>query len=148
MAGNKKRGDWYAPGLGEANIAIKDVTFNNTDADVPLFTVTGDVLVRVIAVCKTDLTSAGGCNASVGVAGNTAGIIALTDVTTIDQDEVWTAAAPATKVTAMSASPIVGFVVPSGLDILLTRTAQIDAGRIVFYCLWSPLSADGNVVAV
>jgi hypothetical protein len=130
------------------NVAIKDVTFLNTVADVNLFTVTGDVIVRMIAVCKTDLTSAGACTASVGITGEVALLIATTDVTTIDADEVWAAAAPTTKITVMTGIPQAGNVVTSGNAIKLTRSAQIDAGRIVFYCVWTPLSTDGKVVAV
>lgn len=129
------------------DVAIKDVTFLNTVADVNLFTVTGDVIMRIIAVCKTDLTSAGACNASVGITGETAAFIALTDVTTIDADEVWAAAAPATKLTVMTGTPQAGMVVTTSNTVKLTRTAQIDAGRIVFYAIWTPLSTNGNVVA-
>jgi len=130
-----------------AAVVTKDVTFNNTAADVDLFTVTGDVIVSVFGICKTDLASAGACNANVGVAGALTALIALTDVTTIDVGEVWAAAAPATTYSLMTVNNLVGCIIPNGQKITLGRSAQIDSGRILFYCLWTPLSADGNVVA-
>jgi hypothetical protein len=128
-------------------IAIKDVTFVNTVADVDLFTVTGDVICRVVAICKTATESAGACTASVGIAGATQAFIATTDVTTIEALDVWAAAAPATTYALMTVNSLVGTIVATGQKITLTRSAQIDSGRIVFYCIWTALSADGNVVA-
>jgi len=129
------------------DVAIKDVTFVNLLADLDLFTVTGDVIVRLIPVVKTNVESAGACTASVGIVGATQAFIATTDVTTMEALDIWTAAAPATTFALMTATCLVGVVLSTGQKITLTRSAQIDSGRIVFYALWTPLSADGNVVA-
>ena len=52
-----------------------------------LFTVTGTVALRIFAVCSTDLAGAG-ATIEVGVAGSTAGLIAQTTATDIDEDEI------------------------------------------------------------
>jgi hypothetical protein len=139
---NPKTGDWYGNIGGiSGNLVRKSVTFANSTVSVALFTVSGDVVFKLIAVCETDLTSAGACNMSVGVVGDTAGIIALTDVTTIDAGEVWTAAAPATKDAAVMSERA------TGQSILATLSAQVDAGKINFYCIWAPLASGATVIA-
>lgn len=107
-----------------------------------LFTVTGDVKVTVFAVCSTDLTG-DTATIEVGIAGNTAALIAQTTATSIDAAEVWTTATPATVRAVPGA-----FILTNGTDITQTiATAAITAGKLTFYCLWTPLSDDGNVVA-
>ncbi len=108
-----------------------------------LFTVTGDVLVRVFAICSTLLTSSGGGTLEVGIAGNTASLIAQTTGTDIDAGEVWIDNAPATIEALPSA-----YILTNGTDIIQTiATGAIDTGVIKYYCMWFPLSSDGDVVA-
>jgi len=116
--------------------------YDGTGNPATLFTVTGDVLVRVFGVCTVDLA---GVNATleVGVTGGTALLIALTTATTIDAGTTWTDTGPA-KTEAVPGA----FILPAGQDIIQTvATANVTSGVIVFYCAWSPLSADGDVVA-
>jgi hypothetical protein len=135
--------DFINTGGFGAQKTLKAVTFLDTVTPVALFTVTGVVLAQMIPVCTADLTSAAGCNASVGTTGTPAGLIALTDVLTIDAGEVWTAAAP---VIGPKAPPAV-MAIAAGEDIVLTLSAQVDAGAITFYCIWTPLSVGATVVA-
>lgn len=135
-------------------LASKRITFDgNTSgaigdkdgalATFPIFTVTGDVLVYVFGICKTDLSGAG--TLEVGVTNNTAILLAqIANTTTLDQDENYIDATPgAGKGEAPIYHPISG-----GLDIEgKTTTADITAGVIDFYVFWRPLSSDGNVVA-
>lgn len=119
-----------------------------TNDPFTLFTVTGDVLVRIFGVCTTDLVSAGGGTLSVGVTGNTAALIASTTATDIDASEIWNDSTPAagTDTLANVTGP---HVIVNGLDIIESvGTADITAGNIYYVCLWRPLSRDGNVVAV
>jgi hypothetical protein len=114
-----------------------------------LFTVTGDVLVRVFGVCTIDLVSAGAGTLEVGLTGNTPFLIAQTTATTIDANEIWYAAAPADIGGKALASINGPFIIINGLDIIETiGTADITAGQIYYICLWRPLSPDGNLVAV
>lgn len=106
-----------------------------------LFTVTGNCLVQVFAICDTDLAGAT-ATVEVGVAGNTAALIAQTTATDIDDGDNWVDATPEVGVSAIPGT----FIVNDGADIILTiGTAAISAGVLDFYCLWRPLSSDGNI---
>lgn len=107
-----------------------------------LFTVTGVVAVRIFAVCSDDLTSGGAATLEVGIAGNTAALIAQTTATGIDSGEIWIDTAAAT-VEALPAIQIL-----SGTNIIQTiGTTTVSGGTLTYYCLWLPISSDGNVVA-
>lgn len=108
-----------------------------------LFTVTGDVLLSVFAVCSTNL--AGAATIEVGVTGNTAGILAqIADATTLDAGEVWVDDTATVGVKAIPTTKLV----TNGLDVLLTiGSTDLTAGVVTFYCTWRPLS-DGSGVSV
>lgn len=116
---------------------------DGTGDPATLFTVTGDVLVVVFAKCTEDLAGAS-ATIEVGVTGNTAALIAQTTATDIDNGDVWRDSGPAVGAEALN-DPIA---IVGGLDIIETiATANITGGELTYYCLWIPLSADGNVVA-
>lgn len=117
-----------------------------TSGVTTIFTVTGDVLVRIIAVCTTLLEGAS-ATLELGVTGNTASLIAQTTATGIDANEIWNDATPVVGVETLA--NITGpHVIVNGLDIIeTTATASITAGQIYYICLYRALSADGNVVA-
>ena len=106
-----------------------------------LFTVTDNCLVSVFGVCDTDLV--GAATLEVGVAGNTAGLIAQTaNATTIDDGEILVDATSAVGVGAVPST----FILNDGTDIIMTiGAAAITAGVIDFYCLWRPLNNNSNV---
>ena len=80
----------------------------------------------------------------IGVAGATAALIAQTTAVDIDENDGWFAATPTLAVANTAQYHVIG----GGLDIIQTvATADITAGRIVYYCYWKPLSDDGLVVA-
>lgn len=83
--------------------------------------------------------------AELGIAGATDTILATTDVTTIDAGEIWHDATPDADIEAESVSK--DFVIVGGADVILTLSAQVDAGVCAFYGRWVALSSDGNVVA-
>lgn len=118
-----------------------------TGNPLTLFTVTGDVLVRIFGVCTTSLESAGGGTLEVGVTGNTAALITQTTGTDIDANKIWNDASPAvgTDTLANVTGP---HVIVNGMDIIETvGTADITAGAIYYICLWRPLSHNGNVIS-
>ena len=123
----------------------KDITFANLAAPASLFTVTGDVIVRIIAVCSTVCASLGGCNAEVGTSGDTDAIISTTDVTLLTAREIWHDATPDSEIEALST--IREYIITDGNDIIITPSAQIDTGAITFFCFWTPLNSTGNVVS-
>lgn len=133
-------------------LATKEVTFagatandpgdkDGTNATYRLFTVTGDVLVRVFAICKTDLV--GAATLEVGVAGATASLLAqIADATNLDNHMAWVDATPAIgEGLAAKATAIDQHINQK------VAAADITAGKIRYYCFWRPLSADGKVVA-
>jgi len=106
-----------------------------------LFTVTGNVLATVFGVCDTSLT--GAATLEVGVAGNTAQLLAqIADTTTLDDGDVYVDAD-----TEVGAGVIPSMqVINDGADIIATiGTTAITAGVVDFYCLWRPLSASAVV---
>lgn len=121
-------------------------TFVNTTTGAQgshtLFTVTGDVLVTPWGKCTTNMAGSG-ADFEVGVTGNTAGLIAqIADVEDLDAGDIYIDATPEVGTAALP-SP---FFIAGGLDILLKITnATITGGVVTFYCLWRPLSSDGNV---
>jgi len=106
-----------------------------------LFTVTGNVLVQVFGICDTSLVGAG--TFEVGVAGNTAGIIAqIADAEDLDDGDIYVDATPGVGTEALPGK----FIINDGADIILTiGTADITAGVVDFYCLWRPLSSGSSV---
>lgn len=114
-----------------------------TNDPFTLFTVTGDVLVRMWGVCTTLLDGAT-ATLEVGIAGNTALLIAQTTATDIDANEIWNDTTPAIGDTLAN---ITGpFVIPNGLDIIETvATTSITSGNIYYVCLWRPLTNDGDI---
>lgn len=105
-----------------------------------LFTVTGVVAVRLFAVCSSNLTGAG--TIEVGISGNTASLIAQTTGTDIDSGEIWLDTGPAT-VEGLPAEKIL-----SATNIIQTiATDTLTAGTLTYYCLFTPISTDGNVTA-
>ena len=122
------------------NVVSKAITYlaGTTGAvgTTTLFTVTGDVAVRVFGVC-TDLLDETGATATieVGVTNLTAGIIAQVSATTIIANEIWQDATPALIVDTLPSQ----LVVPNGLDIIQTIAGNtIKQGLLTFYCafLW------------
>ncbi len=114
-------------------------------AAFPIFTVTGEVLVRIFGVCTVVLAGAS-AKLEIGVTGNTAFLIAQTTATDIDANEIWNDTSPAIGDTL--ASVLGPFIIPNGLDIIETASdADVTSGNVHYICLWRALSPDGNVIA-
>lgn len=129
-------------------IATKTIAYNGTtgrgaQGATTLFTVTGDVLVAVFAKCTEDLVSATG-TLEVGISASTRSLIDQVAAADIDNNNVLVgdSAAPV-KYIPSDYALIVG-----GADIIETiETEDITDGTLTYYCLWFPLSSDGDVVA-
>lgn len=136
----------FVPIQGLGFTSSKAITFSalttGATGATTLFTVTGAVAVRLFGVVSgTDVTGTGTIEA--GISGNTAALLAQTTGTTLDVGEVWIDTAPAT-IEALPALQIIG----AGQDIIQTIAGStLDAGTLTYYCLWFPISSDGNVVA-
>ncbi len=122
-------------------------TFSNDGAGaLSLFTVTGNVKVRIIPICTTNLASAAEANMELGVSADTDAMIASTLATDLDANDLWIDASPTTTIEPESTSR--DYIISNGDDVILTIDAQVDSGVIAFYCEWKPLSSNGAVVAV
>lgn len=117
--------------------------FDGTGNPTTLFTVTGRVLVKFFAVCEVTVTGASG-TIEAGTALSTTGLIALTTGTNLAANEIWHDATPDASV---ELSSILTEKIVSQNIIQTVRTANLTAGRLRYFCLWKPISADGNVVA-
>ena len=126
--------------------ATKSITYvagtTGATGATTLFTVTGVVGVRLFGVCGTDITSGGSATLEAGISGNTAALLAQTTATGIDAGEIWIDAGPAT-VELLPALSIL-----SDTDIIQTiATTTVTGGVLTYYCVWVPISSDGNIVA-
>src|SRR3990172_11877847 len=91
----------YMPDLTAAAERIARGNYNFTDdtgaaGSYTIFTITGDVLLRVFGVCKEALTSGGAATIELGVSGNTAALIAQATATALILNEIWHDATPTT----------------------------------------------------
>lgn len=117
--------------------------YDGTGNPATLFTVTGEVLVQIFATVQTALVSAGGGTIEVGIAGNTAALIAQSAAADLLINTVWIDTTPGTVQALPSAQ-----VLTNGTDIIQTiATANVTAGVMTYYALWVPLSSTGNLVA-
>ena len=143
LRGSFERDDNSVPITGLGLVASKAITYaagtTGLATATTLFTVTGTVAVRVFAVCSgTELTGSG--TLEVGISGNTAAIIAQTAATAIDVGEIWYGTNP----------PTVGVMpdqlILAGTDIIQTIASNtVTAGTLTYYCMWNPISTDGNI---
>ncbi len=117
-----------------------------TSGVTTLYTVTGDVLVRIFGICTVQLAG-GSATLKVGVTGNESLLIAQTTATDIIANELWVDNTP-TTIGGTLASVLGPYVIPNGLNIIeTTATAAITSGQIYYICLWRSLSPNGKVVA-
>jgi len=127
----------------------KSQTFSNVAGSgaigtVSLFTVTGMVVVKVIGICRVDLV--GAATLEVGVTGSTALCLAqIANATTLDVGEIYADATAGIFKAVSDTIPPQNIVTT---EIFATvGAANITAGQVDFYCLWNPISSDGNVTA-
>jgi hypothetical protein len=119
---------------------------DGTSATTTLFTVTGSVLLRLLAICNTTLVGeAGGGTIEVGTALSTAGLIAQTSAEAIDAGEIWHDAT--TPDSSIELSSVLAEKIVSQNVIQTVATQDIDSGKITYTAIWYPLTADGNVVS-
>ena len=125
---------------GNTENGIGDIDGTNNPAS--LFTITGDVLVYLFGICKTNIAGAG--TLEVGVADNTAILLAqIADATDLDKDKNWLDATPGK---GEGQAPVF-HPMSAGTIILTAGGTDITGGVIDFYLFWRPLSSDGLVEA-
>lgn len=118
---------------------------NGTGDPYTMFNVTGDVLIKAVwGICNTSLV--GAATLEVGTAGNTAKLLAqIANTGTLDDGDVWVDAG-----TEANIDTIVGemHAINDGADIIeTTGSANVTAGQIDYYCIWSPVEPGSDVVS-
>ena len=113
------------------------------------FTVTGDVMVRVVGVVgATGITTTSGTTTlAVGTTESTGSIIAATtmDNAQLAATDVWVDTSPTVDSERMTEDWVI---IGGGADIILTRSVDdLTAGTLTLYCQWIPLSDGASVVA-
>ena len=119
-----------------------------SQAAYTVFTVTGEVLIHALfGICEDAFTSGGASTIELGVSGNTAVFVAQTTAVDLIANEIWIDASPTTTVEQIDLTGL-SFVIANGQDIdFLVGGADVTAGKVNLFCVWSPLSTDGALVA-
>ena len=142
---------------------IKSITFTGgaglgAVGSNALFTVTGNVLCRVMATCSVNLEEAGATATIVaGTATDTNAFMAQINAVDFDANEKWIAAAAPTAspvlfrsnldVEAAAASNIAGWVVCSENIILTVGAQAVNGGTAAFIVYWVPLTSGSSIAA-
>lgn len=133
---------------------LKTVTFTGAAGlgaigTINLFTVTGTIRAKLTAFCTTNLGEEGdpgGATVEVGIAGNTAGLIAQTAALDVDAGDLWHDNSPDASLELASVAK--EFILTNGVDIILTvATDEVTAGVITFCLEYFALSTDGYAEA-
>src|SRR3990167_8254730 len=118
-----------------------------------VFTVTGLVFCKLLAVCTTLLDSDGAATISVGITGDTAIFLPVETATQIDAGQIWLNDAANTTYAIIGEENAAIDNLPeyalNGNDIILTvaGAANVTSGVLDFYTIWNPVSSDGSVAA-
>jgi len=129
-----------------------EVVPQDDSALTTLFTITGTVLLRLVAVCVQAPTASAGitlaCKGYTASSAGSAVLTALGDAKLLLINTIWTDDTLANHKAVASTDPITGgFLFGNGTTIKLVPTGTFTAGKISFFCIWTPLSADGCVAA-
>lgn len=117
-----------------------------TNDPYTIFNVTGDVAVKaLVGIVNTNL--AGAATLEVGVASNTAKLLAqIADTTNADDGDVYTDAGTEANIDIWPAESL--YFINDGADIIeTTGTTNITAGQIDYYCIWAPLEPGAFVAS-
>ena len=121
----------------------KVVAFSNDTGTVSLFTITGDVIVRIIPVVTTNLTSAAAANVRLGVVGNTDAMIVDSIATTLVSRNIWVDQTPTNDIEPTER--IRNYIITNSNDVVMTLDDQVDTGVVAYYCFWMPLAGTVEV---
>ena len=144
--------EYQVPRIVSKSIAAWGTSFTTVASPVTLFTVTGNVKVRIFMVQTTAATSTGTTGTiAIGVSGNTGGILAAVTAngTNFPTNSVWAGdTSPTLLGETLSGGSLNWTLVGNGEDIIATiATNNMTAGASTFYCEYIPLDSSSSVVA-
>jgi len=123
---------------------------NNISGSYELFTITGDVRIKLLAICETSLAGGGAGNQiTLGFGGALTNLIGQTTGTGLDAGEIWTSSTIAYNLAVNTIALAVFDRIVAGYTTikLAIVSASTSTGKIHFYCWWEPLSSGATVVA-
>ena len=133
------------------NQSLKTVTFTGAAGlgavgNVPLFTVTGQVLVtRVYGIVTTNLAGAT-ATLALGVTGSTSLWIAATTATLLATTaRIWASITPTATALALPAAVITETIIDANI-VGTVAVAAITAGVLTVYVHWTPIGAGASIV--
>jgi len=120
---------------------------DGANASLTIYTVTGDVAVRIFGVCTATLVGSG--KLEVGVTGNTAKLIAqVADATDIAANDAWVDGTVNDVRAVLLGDVTATTIITNGSDIIETSSvADITSGQIYYVCFWKPLTSGSTLVA-
>jgi len=137
-----------APRVVICTAADLSTGWGTADSPKTVATVTGDVLVQVVAVVSTNCTSTAGTGTlELGTTDSTASLLVqdAVDATAFQAGDVWTTTTAADN--DFAALQDEWAAIGGGQDIIATiATNNMTAGAIAFYIFWIPLSTNGAIV--
>jgi len=140
--------------IGGGGLAERTWNFavdGHVSASHDIFTITGDVRMKLLAICETDLAGGGaGAQLTLGFNGALTNLIGQTTCTGIDAGEQWTSSTLANNLKINAVTTAVFDRIVSGYTSVKINilSASTSTGKIHFYCWWEPLTADAAVAAV
>lgn len=137
-------------GLASASVVTKAITFDGTankgaTGTVPLFTITGQALVAIVAVCSTSLVGATATH-RVGNATTTNRYQAQVTATNIVAGDTIDLSGEVSAGTAVGTTPNQAALNSESI-IATVGTAAITAGVVTYYCFYRELSKNASVAA-
>ena len=128
-------------GMGGGTIS-KSITYDGS-VSYTAFTVTGLVSIRIIGYITVALANHAD-ETKVGTTTDDDGFIVATGGAAMQTvNTIWIDNTPAKFKSTLPAPSLIG----DGEDVTVIGTANLDAGTVVLYAIWTPISDDGNVVA-
>lgn len=119
----------------------------NTSGSHAIFTITGDVRIRLLPICTTDLVGHGAsAKLSLGYNGAVTSLCANTTASGLDSGEQWTSSAAATLLGIRNLSTMFDVLVSNKTSIkMVVNSVSMSSGKIMFHCWWEPLSTNAKV---
>lgn len=143
------QGGYLNPRYLAVTATFTSATWNDfaTTPTHEVFTVTGLCRLRMWITCTGNVDSAAhGATVCFGHESDTDAFIAATDETELDSGDLWYDATP-TLACDTFATAVLDYV-SNGLDIGYEIAGEaLNAGSLVFHCVWEPLNATGAVAA-
>lgn len=139
--------------VGGGGLVTKEWDFavdGNTSGTYDIFTITGAVRAKLLALCNTG-PAGGGATAQItfGISGAETVFMGQTTAQGVDSGEFWVSASNSQNLTYVNVNTIKDRLLSgatSPLKLVIT-SCSTSTGKITFYCWWEPLTTGAAVEA-